>query len=186
MPEYLTLFTKELFGYIEDYGGAAASAGICFGGVFMAVSVLTGKKRTRQSWLAVCRRSLFAALFCSYVVMLLSITIFSRESGSITTVNLKPFDTFRYRRFSIENIMLFFPFGFFYGLAACSRKHWYARWYIAVLLGGLISVCIETVQFLTARGGAEIDDVITNTAGMICGYAAMALVRYAWREEDSL
>lgn len=186
MPEYLTLFTKELFEYIENYGVIAALAGVFAGGVFMAVSVLTEKERTGRSLQAACRRSMLAALFCSYMVMLLAITIFSREPGSITTVNLKPFDTFRYRRFSIENVMLFCPFGFFYGLAVCGRKRWYAHWYIAVIWGGLASICIETVQFLTARGGAELDDVITNTAGMLCGYAAAALVRYAWREEDGL
>lgn len=178
MPEYLILFTKELFGYIEDYGAAAALAGVCAGAVSLGAGI-----RKDRSGKTVCRETLLTALFSSYMTMLLSITVFSRKPGSISTVNLKLFDTFRYRRFSVENVMLFVPFGFFYGLATCGKKSWYAHWYMAGMVGGLASACIETAQFLTARGGTEIDDVITNTAGMLCGYAAAVLVRYAWREE---
>ncbi len=178
MPEYLTLFTRELFGYIERYGAAAALTGAAAGGVYLAA------RKAGKVWKALIVDALLVALFCAYVVMLLAITIFSRESGSISALNLKPFDTFRYKRFTLENVMLFAPFGFFYGLAVYGKKRFYSHWYMAGAVGACASICIETAQFITARGGTEIDDVMTNTAGMLCGYVFAALVRYAWSGGD--
>ena len=42
-------------------------------------------------------------------------------------------------------------------------------WKRVILLGFGISVVIEFTQFLTARGLAEIDDVISNTVGALIG-----------------
>jgi glycopeptide antibiotics resistance protein len=46
----------------------------------------------------------------------------------------------------------------------------------AAAIGLAVAVATETAQFFTGRH-ADIDDVIANTAGMLLGYAAWALVR---------
>lgn len=181
MPDYLVLFTKELFGYIDRYGLTAAVIGLLAGSGYVLTAVwrasVCGAEKVRRDLFI---RGILTAMFVMYLVMFLGITIFSRTPGSITEVNLKPFDTFRYKRFTVENVMLFVPWGFFYHFFVPVKLR---RFYAAGMAGMLVSVGTETVQYMTQRGGAELDDVLTNTAGMLCGYALAALIRYAWTEK---
>lgn len=181
MPEYVVLFTKELFEYIERYGLTAIVIGVTGGVIFVLTAALCGSRRSRSVMKKrLCKRGLLIALFLAYLTMLLAITILSREPGSITAVNLRLFDTFHYKRFTIENVLLFVPFGFLYYFLF--HEKW-RRVYLAGMTGMLVSVGIETAQYMTERGGAELDDILTNTAGMLCGYAFAALMRYAWGKE---
>jgi glycopeptide antibiotics resistance protein len=43
-------------------------------------------------------------------------------------------------------------------------------WWKALLIGGSISVTIESLQFFFMRGFSELDDVMHNTLGCILGY----------------
>ncbi|MCM1539628.1 MAG: VanZ family protein [bacterium] len=181
MPEYVILFIKELSGYIEHYGLTAVVIGVTGGVIFVSASILYGYRRGRRAaGKRLFVQGLLIALFLSYLTMLLAITIFSREPGSITAVNLSLFDTFHYKRFTLENVLLFVPFGFLYYFLFHGK---WRRVYLAGMTGMLVSVAIEITQYMTSRGGAELDDILTNTAGMLCGYAFAALMRYAWGKE---
>lgn len=62
----------------------------------------------------------------------------------------------------VNNILFFIPLGVFLSEIVTSWKR-------VILLGFGISVVIEFTQFLTVRGLAAIDDVISNTVGTLIG-----------------
>jgi glycopeptide antibiotics resistance protein len=62
------------------------------------------------------------------------------------------------------NIVLFVPFSFVMMGMFNMRKIWKIA-----LLGCLLSLAIEIIQYYTGRGVADVDDVILNTAGVIAG-----------------
>lgn len=64
----------------------------------------------------------------------------------------------------INNILFFIPFGFL--LSELVGK----RWKVVPLAGLCMSVIIELTQYITARGLAETDDVISNTIGATIGF----------------
>ncbi len=122
------------------------------------------------------RSLLFVYLFFLQCMLILSITIFSRESGSRETVNLKLFATISNNIYGlvypIENILLFIPFGFLFPVIRRNFRRWKQ-----VLASGLIfSIAIETVQYLTKRGYLQTDDIIMNTLGTLLGYLLFLLV----------
>lgn len=64
------------------------------------------------------------------------------------------------------NIMWFVPMGIF--IPALHKKRW--GFLQIVIVGALISVSIETLQFILNTGVTDIDDVIFNTIGAALGY----------------
>ncbi|KRL68276.1 VanZ family protein [Companilactobacillus versmoldensis] len=64
------------------------------------------------------------------------------------------------------NIMWFVPMGFFIP-ALLEKNRGFIR---VVIIGALISVSIETFQFLLQTGVSDIDDVISNTIGTAIGF----------------
>lgn len=67
-----------------------------------------------------------------------------------------------------QNLLFFIPLGFL--LQFLSEKK--LRWYIAIPLMCLYSCAIETTQFITKLGVAQVDDVICNTLSGTVGYIA--------------
>lgn len=109
-------------------------------------------------------------VFSVYLAVLLVITFFSRESGSRTgVVDMKLFSTWgintRNNAFVVENVLLFIPYGFL----CCWAYRWARSIFRCALFGALTSMLIEYFQLLTGRGYFQIDDVLTNTLGMIIG-----------------
>lgn len=108
--------------------------------------------------------------FFMYVVILLFITFWSRETGSRQGIDLELFSTWgindRNNAFVVENVLLFIPYGF-----VCAWAIPPARGFLACLLLGLATcVGIEYMQLITQRGYFQIDDVITNTIGAVIGW----------------
>ncbi|WIB00739.1 VanZ family protein [Curtobacterium sp. MCBA15_012] len=70
------------------------------------------------------------------------------------------------------NVVFFAPFGFLAVLLLGAR-----RWWVGMVGGFVVSVCIETVQalFLPARF-ASVDDVLANTSGAVLGVLAGIVV----------
>lgn len=64
----------------------------------------------------------------------------------------------------LGNIGMFLPIGFFPALLG--RR---PRWWKAFLSGFCASLAIETIQLFIGRG-TDLDDLILNTAGALCGY----------------
>lgn len=110
--------------------------------------------------------------FCCtvYVYVLLNMVFFSREPGSRTGVNMQLFGTWgetaKRRRFVLENILLFFPYGLLFPVVLPFMKK--GIW--CVLTGCLCSVGIEWIQYMTQRGHCQLDDIVMNTAGAFLGW----------------
>lgn len=113
--------------------------------------------------------------FLMYAAIILCITFLSRESGSGQKIDLQLFSTWgindRNNAYVVENILLFIPFGF---ISPCAFKV-FRKPHICVAAGFLTSLAIELLQLLTQRGFFQIDDIITNTLGMLIGYIVFAL-----------
>ena len=73
----------------------------------------------------------------------------------------------------VGNILVFIPFG---GLGLLIRKLNKLPLLFCLFLCG-ISV-IELLQYYTARGTADIDDVFLNTFGMLIGYVALQVAKW--------
>lgn len=119
-------------------------------------------------------------LACAYVLFIFYETLMFRETGD-AKIN---FVLFSYagkflkeqsiRVGVINNIWLFIPLGT--GLYRGFQKKW------ALLIPFIMSVAIETTQYITGLGIAELDDVFGNTLGGWIGI----LVAYMWvRRKDN-
>jgi hypothetical protein len=125
-----------------------------------------------RSW----SRALLVALFAMYMFMVIVITILSRKPHlDIYTVKLRSFETFTgsYNsiKWTIENILMFLPFGIFFKLIF--RR---SNIFFAFSAGLLCSFGIEYTQYYTDRGSFEVDDLMTNTIGALIGYLVVAVV----------
>ena len=70
------------------------------------------------------------------------------------------------------NVVAFVPVGILFGCTFRSMT-----WWKVMLIGGGVSVLIETIQFYFKRGFSEVDDVMHNTAGCLIGYGVYSLMR---------
>lgn len=121
------------------------------------------------------RAWLFAVLASAlgmYVYIVIGITMLSRTEEYSARMNLRLFSTFSSsftdRMYLYENILLFVPLGFLLFLLAKPFRH---TW-LSLLIGMLASLSIETAQLVTHLGRFELDDILTNTAGMLIGHLA--------------
>lgn len=108
--------------------------------------------------------------FFMYIVILLFITVLSREGGSSKGIDFKFFSTWgintRNNAYVIENILLFIPFGILCAwVIPAARKLW-----SCAAIGMTVSLGIECLQLITGRGFFQVDDILTNTLGAVAGY----------------
>jgi glycopeptide antibiotics resistance protein len=71
----------------------------------------------------------------------------------------------------LANVAMFLPIGLFFLLLFGRR-----RWWLAILLGFLLTVTIETSQIFIPGRVSDIRDVISNTTGAIVGVLIGLLV----------
>ena len=125
---------------------------------------------------------LLVSVFVIYIAFVLYITIFSREPDKRVAI-LAPFwelrkllSTKRKVHWFLQiflNVMLFVPLG-----VLCPALCRLFRSFVVMTLTALLcSVVIETVQYLTARGLAEFDDVMHNTIGSMIGFITFNILR---------
>lgn len=130
-------------------------------------------------------------LFSAYVILLLMLTVFRQWyypwqlhfywERPLSAINWTPLvNTFKLRLGSqidlwyqsFGNVLWFIPFGF--GLPSLRRTK-IAAWRV-IGWGLLLSLAIESLQFVLASGVADIDDVIFNTIGTILGFGLWRLL----------
>ena len=131
--------------------------------------------------------ALIRGALATYILLIIISTILNRGI-SLETYNLVPFWTIRAllssgRKDVISqaflNILLFLPFGFLNAIVIQSfykNKTILFRCALTILPGIILSIAIETVQFITHRGLCETDDVIHNTLGTLIGYSCWLLI----------
>ena len=133
-------------------------------------------------------KTLFWVAFAIYVMLVIGIMFLGGRNNRFQgedlwdyisrSVNLIPFKTIgnyiRYgnvfRGLAIRNIggnlLLFLPMGFFLPiLFPIFRK----LWKTVLVIGGAV-LCAECLQILLRRGIFDIDDLILNLTGALCGY----------------
>lgn len=130
----------------------------------------------------------FAVGITLYTLFLLYMMFFAsgREASEISYLQLKPFITiekfFKDTHIGKEdflvniigNVFVFSPFGW---LGLCIRK--FNHLVPAAFFFLIIISSIETLQYFTGRGVADIDDVLLNSTGMLIGFL---LFKYAtWK-----
>ena len=103
--------------------------------------------------------------------------------GQIVTDNVVPFTTIRIYLDNLDsafwlsqlvgNLLLLLPLGLFGPLVL----PWLNRWWRIVLLAILVSAAIEVAQLWVPDRSADVDDVLLNTLGALCGYAVLRIVR---------
>lgn len=126
------------------------------------------------------RRVGYGILMCGYCLLLLHFTVFSRTTGQIVKYSLYPFYSYydiakgNYSLFPqvLMNVLLFIPFGFF---VKGTFSKW--NWKRVLIVGVLLSITIEVLQFLLKRGVAELDDIIHNTFGCALGILLYEVAR---------
>ena len=81
------------------------------------------------------------------------------------------------------NVLIFVPFGFFMPMAS---RSWNRSFFLTVFYSFGISFFVEVFQLLTKVGSFDVDDMLLNTAGGLCGYILFALcnvIRRSYVEE---
>lgn len=110
-----------------------------------------------------------------YIVMVICITLLSRESGSRTGIDLGLFETWGRNvfpdRFFVENVILFIPYGVLMPISIKSFR----KGGKCIISAFLFSICLELTQLVAQRGFCQLDDVLTNGFGACIGYVLLRL-----------
>ena len=109
-------------------------------------------------------------LWIVYGYMVLGITFLCRKPVFGHQLSLIPFsanaDNSRLLAYQIENVMLLVPYGVLMPVLVEHCK----KWYWCMIAGIITSLSIETLQYMTMRGKAQMDDLLLNTAGTMIGW----------------
>ncbi|WP_432626853.1 VanZ family protein [Brotaphodocola sp.] len=121
------------------------------------------------------------ACMAMYLMMLVQITLLEREAGSRTKVSLELFETFggpMANAFVMENVLLFMPYGLILPMIWKSLRKMkiLPQMLICTMIGFFSSLMIECTQLVTQRGFFQVDDIMTNTVGMVCGWLIYRII----------
>lgn len=150
-------------GYLKFYVGISPyyyiAAAVMFVGVLLIARRLPIVQRISLS------------LLIPYVFMVVVATIIVRSPSAEPNIMLSPFETFKealtndFWEFELQaNILMFIPVGFLLSMAINQLNG------IPLFVGLLFSITIEVVQYFTQRGAFDVDDLITNSMGILIGF----------------
>ena len=170
---------KETIGYFPSYFRIPV--------YYYGIAILLGI----GTYIILCKlnklRRIGISLLVSYVFLVLAVTVFSRELNDQTSILMEPLQSYRryitdeFTRFEIQaNIILFIPIGI---LAPMSMKRLSV---FALIIGLIISLSIEALQFVTGRGVFEFDDLISNLIGFLIGFAFYCFIHLLVRISISI
>lgn len=118
--------------------------------------------------------------FAGYLIVVVYATFF-RNAGHYRDWNFHLFRAWReaWNNFSVKNwanvllnIGMFFPLGFLLPLLIPKFR----KWYLTIPAGFAVSLVIELLQLILARGICDVDDLFTNTLGTAVGYFAVMIL----------
>lgn len=147
---------------------------LAFGAAALIAAALVSKRAGRP---LTAGRGLWVFVAAAYVFALLGLLLIRpARPGDFRQLSLDLFYCYREAARGFEaldminilmNILLFLPFGFLGALAAGERR----RGWLVIPLGFALSLAAEALQYLLARGIADVDDLFNNTLGVVCGWA---------------
>lgn len=168
---------KDIAGFGARYAPSAcivAGGAVLLSGLVMLYLkkgfVLSAEIEASVSGKNCVKKLLWIFFLVAYIYIVIGITILSRSESGTRGASFELFRTFRNtfsaRKQIYENVLMFVPYAvLLYGLAKPFR-----RWWIALLMGAGSSLLIEVTQWVTRTGYFEVDDILTNTVGMVLGY----------------
>lgn len=121
-------------------------------------------------------------LLCKYLVLVLIITIFSRETGEGIELNIFA-SIMRARGTSSPtlaaneirgiwfNVLMFLPMGYFLPTISLRLQ----KLYHAVIAGFLASLAIESAQLIWQLGVFSLEDILLNTIGASIGHTIFGI-----------
>ncbi len=119
-------------------------------------------------------RKVVLSFLVFYTFIVISVTLLSRRTSTSGSAILEPLWSYRnflknesIRDQIVANIAMFIPIGLLFPFVF--------NWKKGILISFLFSILIEVLQFITHRGLAEIDDVISNTIGLLIGTGLVVL-----------
>ena len=153
--------------------------------ILMIVIIITLRRKFAEKKVYKCSM-LISGL---YIAGIFYITVFSRKRGQVLEYNHEIFWSYRaalvdggYLEEIGLNILLFVPLGVIWGsLIKEGKKYFYL---LIVIFGGVLSACIEFLQYKWKCGFSEIDDVISNFFGIILGIIIWNLVHRQIKKDE--
>lgn len=168
---------------VQDLLGTLKYApyGILIGSLLYCLLMIVRKKKGDSNKQG---NSVVEMIFWVYVAVMVVITFLSREGGSTKGIDLRIGSSLginaRNDAYAVENILLFLPYGFLWGLMRRRKK---GLWN-ALAVGFLTSLGIEFLQLFSGRGVFQTDDMITNTLGALLGYILYRCVAGSGKVND--
>ncbi len=168
---------------------AIAAALLCVVGVLIVYIIFrrVTKGEKKFPW----RKTILLIMMIGYAVILFYATIL-RQSGLYGAVSLHLFRGWReaWNGFSTQlwlnvllNVALFVPLGVLLPLIAKV----FHRWYLTLAAGLGTTLFVEIVQYITARGLFDIDDIFNNVLGCMIGYELVMLyLTLTYKQEKKL
>lgn len=136
------------------------------------------------------RKIILLCLFLIYMFFMLTATLGVDRGSSIgyLSMNLELLSSYRsawntfsmieWRNLAI-NIVMFIPFG----ILLPSVFPVFQKWWRTYLSGFSISFLIECIQYISARGVVEADDVLNNTLGTMIGFGLFMIGFYIYHHQ---
>lgn len=128
-------------------------------------------------------KHVYGIVLVAYLLLVLWLTIYSREPSIHAGIEWHPFWTYRAILSEgkeylvadiVNNVLLFLPIGVLMGLMVTQKSQkWWKGWTVVLFAGILLSVGIEALQLYLKRGLCETDDIIHNTLGCLIGYGVI-------------
>lgn len=142
-------------------------------GILVIVLMLVYEKVLNRR---ITNKKMYIAL-CIYMTVILYMTLFSRKMGSISKIDLIPFNTAGGARYmilyAIANALAFIPLGTLLPFVWNRAKNVK----VCVLMGFLMSLFIETMQLILCCGVVQTEDLIMNTLGTYIGYILYRVIK---------
>lgn len=143
-------------------------------GIWKTIDFAVNKQwigKNRHLFRCILQRSLLFGVFCAYLAYAIAVTLSGRETGSrIGYINAGIFQTLlsdeANRTAAIENFLLFLPLGILLPIFCRKARTWKRMGFFALCF----SFSIEFTQLKTGRGYFQIDDILLNVLGALCGF----------------
>ena len=171
----------------QGIGLAAVAVGLTV--IFLLVIFFIYRAKTKGEKAFPWKKVMVILLVVGYVAVLLYATLLRMGGVGFRGTNFHLFRAWReaWNNYSLQNwlnvllnVAMFVPLGF---LLPCI-VNWFKKWYIMLITGFGISLCIEIIQYFTGRGLFDVDDLFTNTVGAMLGYCTIQFFVF-WTKKGS-
>lgn len=159
MEQLFRQICAKVNGYVNAFSPMHVVPCFC---VFFILLLLLNKNKWKSMQLG------FMACWALYLTSVLEITLLGRTDGNVNTMQTFFVSYIQLWKHKYEiiydmvfNVFLFLPMGILFSKFGGRKK-------ISILIF-IISLFIESAQFLTGRGILELSDLVNNTLGGIIG-----------------